>query len=196
MYTDVNTLLTTARRYRPACSLRTDTTSVAQPRLSTVEQSRSRDVTVFVTNRMDRAQSRCNLHIVLFKLGKHIERRNVVSIVVFYALLSSNVTDRTQRRAANLPHSLGNSICCGEYLSGLLIKQDVIVAKVRPGNVPVKILGLEVQREHVGQQCVSAPERSRVASAPSVVGVFSGAILRDFACLMSIEMLLFSTWYV
>ena len=37
---------------------------------------------------------------------------------------------------------------------GLLVQEKVIVAKVRPGHVPMKVLGLEIERERVGKKKV------------------------------------------
>ena len=62
--------------------------------------------------------------------------------------------DGTQRRAADLADALGDRIGHGIDLIGLLIQQQVVVAEVRAAHVPVKILGLQVQREHIGQDAV------------------------------------------
>ena len=40
----------------------------------------------------------------------------------------------------------------GENLIGLLVEHQMIVAEMRAGHVPVKILGLYIKREHVGEQ--------------------------------------------
>jgi hypothetical protein len=43
------------------------------------------------------------------------------------------------------------SVIC-EYLCRLLVEQQMIVAKVRPTDVPVKVLRLHVKLEHFGKQ--------------------------------------------
>ena len=77
-----------------------------------------------------------------------------VCVVVLEALLPGDVADRAQRRAADLARALGQLVGAGEDLRGLLVEQQVVVAEVRPADVPVEILGLEIEREGVGQQPV------------------------------------------
>jgi hypothetical protein len=36
----------------------------------------------------------------------------------------------------------------------MIVKHQVIVAKVRPADMPVKIFGFEIQRKGISQQCV------------------------------------------
>jgi hypothetical protein len=40
----------------------------------------------------------------------------------------------------------------GEAFCGLLVEKQVIIAKVPPADVPVKVLRLEIKPEHVGKQ--------------------------------------------
>jgi hypothetical protein len=42
----------------------------------------------------------------------------------------------------------------GEDLVGLLVQHQMIVAKVRARHVPVEVLGLQVERQHVRQEDV------------------------------------------
>jgi len=58
----------------------------------------------------------------------------------------------TQRRAPDLAHTLGELVGGGEDLVALLIQHQMVVAEVRAGYMPVKVLGLEIEREHVRQQ--------------------------------------------
>ena len=68
----------------------------------------------------------------------------------------------------------------GVELVGLLVEQQVVVAEMRPRDVPVEVLGLQVQREHVGEQQVqrrrrcparrlARPGRSASGAAPCAV---------------------------
>jgi hypothetical protein len=73
------------------------------------------------------------------------------------ALLSAmrcrrDVADGAQRGAADLAHALGDVVRGRQDLLGLLVEHLVVVAEVRPRHVPVEVLGLEIEREHVGQQ--------------------------------------------
>ncbi len=69
-------------------------------------------------------------------------------------LMLGDIADRTQRDAADLAHAFGDLVGGGEDLLGLLIEQQMIVAKMRTAHMPVKVLGLHVQRERIGQQPV------------------------------------------
>ena len=73
-----------------------------------------------------------------------------------------------------------NGIDGGENLIPLLAEQQVMVAAVRAGGVPMEILGLNVEREHVGEQRGECAERSRTASAPRSVGLASRALPTHF----------------
>ena len=64
------------------------------------------------------------------------------------------MSDRAQRRAADLAHALGDRVGNGEDLVRLLVEQQVVIAEMRPGNVPVEVLRLQVEREDVGEQHV------------------------------------------
>src|SRR5450755_1198019 len=105
------------------------------------EQARGRDVTVFLAQ-IVRFAHRCGeLQIVLAQFRQHIERRDVVGIVVEDSLLTADLPDRPQGRATDLANPLGNRIGGGEDLVALLVQQQMVVAKVRAGDVPVEILG-------------------------------------------------------
>ena len=40
----------------------------------------------------------------------------------------------------------------GENLRGLLVEQQMVIAKMTPADMPVKVLRLHVEREYVGKQ--------------------------------------------
>ena len=62
------------------------------------------------------------------------------------------MADGPQRGAADLAHPLGDIVGRVEDLLALLVEQQVVVAEVRPRHMPVEVLGLHVQCEHVGEQ--------------------------------------------
>ena len=59
-----------------------------------------------------------------------------------------------ERGPAHLADALGDRVGHCENLVGLFIKQQMVVAEVRPAHVPVEILSLQVKREHVRQDGV------------------------------------------
>ena len=59
---------------------------------------------------------------------------------------------RTERGATNFSRALRYRIGGGENLIRLLVEHLVVVAKVWPGDMPMKVLRLEIEREHVRKQ--------------------------------------------
>ena len=75
------------------------------------------------------------------------------------ALQAADMADRAQRRAADLADALCERVGGSENLVGLLVKQQMIVAEMWTGDVPMEVLGFQVQREHVRQQDVQRCRR-------------------------------------
>ena len=65
-----------------------------------------------------------------------------------------DVADRANRRAAELANTFGNHVGRRKKLISLFVQQQVIVAKMRSRNMPMEILGLQVKRKEIGEQCV------------------------------------------
>src|SRR4029077_16420449 len=61
------------------------------------------------------------------------------------------MADGPQRRSSDLPHPFGDVIGHPEQLIPMLIEKEV-GAEVRATHVPVEVLGLDIDREHVGHQ--------------------------------------------
>src|SRR5882724_2762051 len=123
-----------------------------------LDQAGTRHIPMSVAESVRFAKTRRELFVVVAQLCKHIERRNVLRIVVRNALEAGNVADRTQCRSADLAYALGDAVGGREDLIGLLIQQEVVVAEVRAGHVPMEVFRFQVQGEQVRQQHV---ERSR-----------------------------------
>ena len=120
--------------------------------IQTLEQARGRHVVVLVAGGVQAAHGGDALAVVLGELGQHVLRVDVVGVVVGDALLAGDLADRVQRGAADLAGALGHRVGHGEDLVGLLVEQQVEVAEVRPRHVPVEVLGLEIEREGVGEE--------------------------------------------
>ena len=58
------------------------------------------------------------------------------------------MSDRSQCRAANLANPFGDVIGCGEKLIALFVQQQMVVAKVRPRNMPMEVLGLQIESDY------------------------------------------------
>ena len=68
--------------------------------------------------------------------------------------MPGDVADRAQRDAADLAHALGQLVGGGEDLLGLLVEQEMVVAEMRAADVPVEVLGLQIEGEGIGEQSV------------------------------------------
>src|SRR5438093_13772618 len=79
-------------------------------------------------------------------------RTNAFFIVVFQPFVFCDIADGTQRRPSDLASPLGDIVGHREDLRRLLVEQQVVIAKVPPADVPVKVLRLQVKRKHVGEQ--------------------------------------------
>ena len=58
------------------------------------------------------------------------------------------------RLAADLADTLGDRVGDAEDLVGLLVEDQMVVAEMRAADVPVEVLGLEIEGEDVGKQQV------------------------------------------
>ena len=79
-------------------------------------------------------------------------RRDELRIIVRGPLQAGDVPDRPQGSATELANPLRHRVGGGEDLVGLLVQQQVIVAEMRTGNVPVEVLRLDIKGEQVGAQ--------------------------------------------
>jgi hypothetical protein len=91
------------------------------------------------------------LPIIFQKLRKHVLGRDISLVVISDPLKPSDVPNRMQGRSADLSHPLSNRIGGSENLLTLLVEKKMIVAEMRTGYMPMKVLGLDVKGEHVGQ---------------------------------------------
>ena len=92
--------------------------------------------------------------VVVHQLAHHLAGGDELLVVVLDRLQLGDVADRAQRGAADLADALGDLVGGGEDRGGLLVEQQVVVAEMRPADVPVEILGLEIEREGIGQDAV------------------------------------------
>ena len=67
-------------------------------------------------------------------------------------LVPRNVADRMERGSADLAGSLGDVVRHGENLLSVFVHQQVVIAEVPPTHMPVEILRLDIDCEHVGKQ--------------------------------------------
>ena len=88
--------------------------------------------------------------VVVHQLAQHLPRRDIALVVVFEGLQLGDLTDRAQRGAADLANPLGDLVGRAEYLLRLLIEQQMVVAEMPAADMPMKVLGLEIERKGIG----------------------------------------------
>src|SRR5262249_46093355 len=92
--------------------------------------------------------------VVPHQLAQHLVRRDELRVVVLDALHVGDLPDRAQRGAADLAHAFGELVGGGEDLCRLLVEPQMIIAEMRAANVPMKVLGLQIEGKYVGEQTV------------------------------------------
>src|SRR5262249_32754118 len=115
-----------------------------------LEKTGRRNIVVFVAEIVGFAQCRDHALIVLAQLCQHVLRIDISCVIVAQTLMTPDIADGSQCSPAKLAHAFGEHIGRGEYLVCVLVEQQMIIAEMRPTDVPVKILGLHVKREGIG----------------------------------------------
>src|SRR5262249_21222146 len=101
---------------------------------------------------VSRAQPDNKLLVISAEFRKHVVRAHRVLVVVAESLMPRNFANGAECVGADLPSPFRNRVCHGEDLVSLLVEQKMIVAEMAAVHVPVKILGLEVERKYICQQ--------------------------------------------
>src|SRR5438067_1566765 len=90
--------------------------------------------------------------VVFHQLAQHVARRDEGLVVILETLQLYDMLDGADGAAADFANALRHSVCYGGKLRCLFVEQLVIVAKMRSADVPVKILGLYIERKRVREQ--------------------------------------------
>lgn len=109
------------------------------------------------------------MQVVGTKILHHVVRLEIVALAVFQALISTDLGNRTNHGGPQLPGAFRNLVRDRKQLAGLFVKKQVIVVKVRPAHVPVKVLRLDLERENIGQQQAQVPRDCRRRLAWQIV---------------------------
>src|SRR5262249_31896636 len=116
------------------------------------QKAGGRHVLVLVGDLMRRAHVLDLRLIVVHELQQHIDRGNVVLVVVLDPLQLRDMPDRADCGAADLACPLGQNIDAGCELIALLIEQQAVVAEMRAADIPMEVLRLHVARKRVRDQ--------------------------------------------
>src|SRR5436853_7567417 len=88
------------------------------------DQTRGRNVSMFVANVVRLAQARSQCLIVVCQLSKHVRRLDVFRIIVGDPLITRNLTNRVQSNTTNLSNSLCDGVGHREQLLGVFVEQQ------------------------------------------------------------------------
>src|SRR5580704_3069390 len=66
--------------------------------------------------------------------------------------MTRNVTNGPERGCPYLAGAFRDRIGHDQYLRSLLVKHQMVIAKVGPANMPMETLRFHVERKHVGKQ--------------------------------------------
>src|SRR5882757_7759381 len=144
-----------------------------------LEQARGSHIIVLVAQTVYRSKGGDELLVIVTKLGEHVLGSHIVGVVVEDPLQAGDLADRAQRRTSYLSTAFRYRVSHRKELIALLVEQKVIVAKIRTAHVPVKILGLRIEREHIREQCREGCGDILCRSWAQVGG---GIELRDVQC--------------
>src|SRR3989442_9268452 len=111
-------------------------------------------IAVLVAHRDRRPLTLGDVSIVRQEAVDHLLGKHELFIVVLERLQLGDVRDAPYRRATDPSHPLRQDIDGAEDRVGLLVEQQVVIAEVRAGHMPVKVLRLDVQGKRVRDQAV------------------------------------------
>src|SRR5262245_16957231 len=85
-------------------------------------KTRGRNVLILLASRVCCTQRIDELPVIVTKLAHHLDGGDELVIVVFESLVSRDVADRSDRRAANLARAFGNVVGDSENLAGMFVE--------------------------------------------------------------------------
>ena len=109
------------------------------------------DIAVLIAKVVCFAHAGRELPVVVAQFGKHVVRRHVVGIIIQDAFQAPDMADRADRGATDFADPLRNIVGGGENLLAMLVQHQMVVAEMRARDVPVEVLGFDIQREHIGE---------------------------------------------
>ncbi len=140
-----------------------------------LQQAGSRHILVLVRELVGFAHVLDLSLVVVHEFVEHIDGPHIVLVVVFDALQLRDLSNRADRGAADLAGALGEDVDTAFQLLGLLVEQEMIVAEMWSADMPMEVLGLDVDANVSASSALSAADTSRTASDERSVGVSSRA---------------------
>jgi hypothetical protein len=116
-----------------------------------LQQARSGNVAMLIGKTVGFAHVSSQLLVVVTQLGEHIQRSDKIGVVVRDSLKTSDMSDRTNRRAADFASAFSNIVRGGEDLLRLFVEKKMIVAEMRTRHMPVIVFCFHIKRKYVGE---------------------------------------------
>src|SRR5258706_8988427 len=107
------------------------------------DQAGASDVMVHIAQVVHFAKACRKLLIVFAKLREHGQRLYVFRIVVQHALVTGDMSDRSDRGPTYLTDALRNRVAHCVKLVGLFVQQKMVVAEMRPAYMPMEVFCLD-----------------------------------------------------
>jgi len=114
------------------------------------QEARSRHVVVVVGKLMGFAHVRDVGLVVGHQFYQHVAGLDEILIVVLDTLKLADMPDRADRCPADLTRTLRQNIDALFNRVRLLVEQEMIAAEMRPTDVPVEVLGFDIERKSIG----------------------------------------------
>ena len=111
-----------------------------------------------VTESMDGAHSQSERLVVLMQLAQHVGRGDEVGVVVRNSLQTCDVPDGSDCGSADLTDTLSDIVRNCEDLIGMVVKQEMVVAKVRATHVPMEVFGFQIEAEDICKEGIECSQ--------------------------------------
>src|SRR5215813_15068167 len=92
--------------------------------------------------------------VVLHQFAQHIGWRDKVGVVVVNPLEFGNVPDRAEGGTTDLSYPFGKLVRHRKNLVAVIVEQQMVIAKMRAADMPMKILCLQIKRKRIGDEWI------------------------------------------
>jgi hypothetical protein len=120
------------------------------------------------------SQHLSHVPIVLHEPLQHFTRLHEVIIVILNGLQLTDMADTADGRAPDTTHALSHDVYGFKNGLTLLVEEQVIIAEVRTGEVPVEVLRLDIERDASAMKGLTAS-----VTACASCGVRSVSVAND-----------------
>src|SRR5579862_8280513 len=143
-----------------------------------LNQAGGSEIAVVLADFVGGAQPASQFAIVGQQLGQHVPGGDKFRVVVAQTLVAGDIANGMQSGSANLAGTLGDDVGHGENLTGILVEEQMIIAKMPAAHVPVEVLRLQIEGEGVGEELAQVRGNLGDRTAGKAGGAFQGVVHR------------------